>query len=156
MGTVVLDTSVILALFDPDDALHHPAVEAVRRHHAAGARFVLPAIVLAELLVGTARLGDEELEVRQRQITATFGSPIPVDEVIAVAAARLRALHRFLRLPDALVLATANIATAEVVLTGDKKWHALDPRVELIGLDPDPGEPAPASEGEQNSTARTL
>jgi len=49
-----------------------------------------------------------------------------------VAAARWRARHQALRLPDALVLATAD-AAADVVLTGDKQWAAPDRRVSVIG-----------------------
>jgi hypothetical protein len=133
MGTVVLDTSVLLAVLDPEDALHQAAAEAVRRHHRARAHFVLPASVLAELLVGAARQGDGELDRRRRQVTGVFGPPVPLDEPVAVAAARLRARHRFLRLPDALVLATADVVDAGTVLAGDRQWPRLDPRVELVG-----------------------
>jgi PIN domain nuclease of toxin-antitoxin system len=49
-----------------------------------------------------------------------------------VAAARRRARHQALRLPDALV-ATADAAAADVVLTGNKQWAALDRRVSVIG-----------------------
>lgn len=149
MGTVVLDTSVVLALLDPDDALHSPAVTAVRRYYAARDRLMLPAVVLAEVLVGAARRGEAELRTHRHQITATFGSPVPVDEAVAVAAASLRARHRSLRMPDALVLATAEVTAADVVLTGDKKWATLDPKVELIGLVPGTDEPTPAREHEQ-------
>lgn len=133
MGTVVLDTSVVLALLDPDDALHAAAAAAVRRHRDRRARFVLPASVLAELLVGAARRGEEELQTRRQQVTAAFGPPVPIDETVAVTAARIGARHRTLRLPDALVLATADVARAESVLAGDKQWPRLDPRVELVG-----------------------
>lgn len=133
MGRVVLDTSVVLALLDPDDALHHAAIHAVRHHDRRRAQFALPASVLAELLVGPARRGDEELQTRRRLVTAAFGPPVPLDEAVAVAAARLRARHRFLRLPDALVLATADVVDAETVLASDKQWPRLDPRVELVG-----------------------
>jgi predicted nucleic acid-binding protein len=107
---------------------------------------MLPAIVLAEVLVGAARRGEEELRLRREQLTAAFGVPVPVDEVVAVAAASLRARHRFLRMPDALVLATADVTAAEVVLTGDKKWSAVDQRVELIGPTPAADEQASADE----------
>lgn len=132
MGAVVVDASVVLALLDPEDSLHAPAVVAARRHRDAGAEFVLPASCLAEVLVGAARLGDADLTARRSAIAAAFGSACPVDEEVAVAAARWRARHLSLRLPDALVLATADRMTATVVLTGDKRWEALDPRVELI------------------------
>lgn len=132
MGPVVLDASVVLALLDPQDALHQAAVTALREHRAAGARFALPASVLAEVLVGAARLGDQALEQRRDQIVAAFGSPVALDGAVAVNAARLRATHRSLRLPDAVVLATAQVIDAAAVLTGDKQWHKVDSRVTLI------------------------
>jgi predicted nucleic acid-binding protein len=132
MARVVLDASVILALFDPDDVLHSSAADAVRRYRASEAEFAVPASVLAEILVGAARRSSDELGTRRRQTTAAFGEPVPIDEAVAVAAAKLRADHRSLRLPDALVLAVAEVTNADTVLTGDKKWSTVDPRVELV------------------------
>jgi predicted nucleic acid-binding protein len=86
MARIVLDASVILALFDPDDGLHSSAADAIRRQRAAGAEFSVPASVLAEILVGAARRGDNELRLRRRQTIAAFGEPVPVDEAVAVAA----------------------------------------------------------------------
>lgn len=132
MGTVVLDAGVVLALFDPHDALHTAAATAARRHRDGGDTFMLPSTVLAEVLVGAARQGKAQLERHRSLAVAAFGSPRPVDEAVAVAAALRRAKHQSLRLPDALVLATADVAGAQVVLTGDKRWRGLDPRVELV------------------------
>lgn len=132
MGTVVLDASIVLALFDPQDSLHVPASAAARRRRDAGDQFLLPASVLAEVLVGAARRGDGELATRRALATAAFGPPYQINEEVAVAAARRRARHRSLRLPDALVLATADVAEADAVITGDKRWQGVDPRVEVI------------------------
>lgn len=132
MGTVVLDASVVLALLDPQDAHHRAATAALREHRAEGARFALPASVLAEVLVGVARIDDQALKQRRDQIVAAFGHPVSLDESIAVNAARLRATHRSLRLPDAIVLATAQVLDASAVLTADKQWYKIDSRVRLI------------------------
>jgi len=57
----------------------------------------------------------------------------PVDEAVAVAAARLRARHgSALRMPDALVLAYADVCKARRVLTADARWTAWSRRVELV------------------------
>jgi predicted nucleic acid-binding protein len=133
VGTVVLDTSVVLALFDPTDSLHAPATRAARRNRDAGDRFLLPATVLAEVLVGAARRGEAEVEVLRRVATSAFGAPYPVDEAVAVAAALRRAGRSSLRLRDALVLATADVTAADVILTGDKRWRGLDHRVAVVG-----------------------
>jgi predicted nucleic acid-binding protein len=122
----------VLALFDPDAALHAAAAAAARRWRDAGETFMLPATVLAEVLVGAAH-DKTQLENRRSLAVAAFGSPWPVDEAVAVAAAVRRARHRTLRLPDALVLATADAVGAQAVLTGDKRWRGIDPRVEVVG-----------------------
>jgi predicted nucleic acid-binding protein len=132
VGAVVLDASVVLALLDRQDALHKAAVRAVREHRAEGSGFLLPASVLAEVLVGVARMGEEALDQRRSQIVAAFGPPVALDESVAVSAARLRASHRSLRLPDAIVLATAEVVDAQAVLTGDKRWGRIDSRVRLV------------------------
>ena len=69
---------------------------------------------------------------RLRQLHSTFGPLRPIDADVALVAARLRAKHRALRLPDALVLAVAHVDAADVILTADRKWSGYDQRVRLI------------------------
>ena len=133
MESAVIDASVILALLDPEDALHASAAVAARAARDAGRRFVLPASVLAEVLVGAARQSPDECERRRRQVVDAFGQPRPLDETVAVAAATRRARHPALRLPDAVVIATADVVAASVILTGDKRWRGVDSRVQIVG-----------------------
>ena len=132
MGAIVIDASVILAALDPLDAFHGATVAAVRRVRESEDDFVLPASVLAQVLVGVARQGEDLLQTRAEAVSAAFGPVVELDASIAVEAARLRARHASLRLPDALVLATAEACGAKVILTGDRRWVGLDGRVELI------------------------
>jgi predicted nucleic acid-binding protein len=133
MGAVVLDSSVILALLDPQDVHHASAAEQVRRRRRAGSRFTVPASVLAEVLVGAHRQGEETVAHRRRQVRDTFGSPRAIDEDVAVAAAGLRSRHPRVRLPDAFVVAVAVVDRAEEVLTADKGLAKVDERVRVIG-----------------------
>src|SRR5437870_2864561 len=55
----------------------------------------------------------------------------PLNEQIAKRAARLRAHHRTLRLPDALVLATAGALDA-TPLTCDRSWARLSRRARVV------------------------
>lgn len=58
----------------------------------------------------------------------------PVDEAIAVAAAKLRARYgNALRMPDALVIAYADVRKARRLLTADALWRSWSRRVELVG-----------------------
>ena len=51
---------------------------------------------------------------------------------VARAAAQLRSASRSLRLPDALVLATADELEADSLPTGDESWARISGRVMLI------------------------
>jgi predicted nucleic acid-binding protein len=136
VGTVVVDTSVLLGLLDPQDCLHLSSAGAARAHRDSGDAFVLPASVLAEALVGVARTDQAAVELRSRMIVEAFGPVFAADEHVAVAAALRRARHKDLRFPDALVLATADVTNADFVLTGDRGWRRLDRRVRVV-----PGNP---------------
>ena len=130
MALIVLDASVLIALFDPADALHSGMTAALRRH--AGDDLRVPASAYSESLVGPARSGRSQ-EARQA-IRALLAEIVGLDEHIAEEAAELRARHSKLRLPDALVIATGNVLDADVILTGDAGWRRLAESVEVVGL----------------------
>jgi predicted nucleic acid-binding protein len=134
MGPVILDSSVLLAVMDPRDALHGPASEAVREEYRAGQSFVIPTTVLAEVLVGAARQGEDiaaELEARIDRLVADVRA---IDRAVARRAAELRAGNKAIKLPDALVIATGQVADALTILTADKRWQGLDRRIRIVGL----------------------
>ena len=132
MGEVVLDSSVLLGFLDPTDVHHGAALAVVGAAVAAGDEVVLPASVLAEVLVGAARQGQAVREEVERQLLDAVDRLHPVDRDVAVHAADVRAAHRTVRLPDALVIATGRAIDGRV-LTADKRWAVLDPRVEVVG-----------------------
>lgn len=57
----------------------------------------------------------------------------PLTVTIAEAASRLRAQHGSLRLPDALVIATAETLSADALVTADKRWRAYFSQVIILG-----------------------
>jgi len=62
-----------------------------------------------------------------------FGVKIePITAAVARAAALLRSRRQGLRLPDALVLATADEVSANRVLTGDESWTKISRRVTIV------------------------
>ena len=129
MALTALDASVLIALLDPDDPHHQAARAALDAHADDDLR--IPAHTLAEALVHPVRAGKER-EAR-RLIAGLEIAVDPVDEAVAVAAARLRARHgSALRMPDALVLAYADVSKARRVLTADARWTAWSRRVELV------------------------
>ena len=106
MALTALDTSVLIALLDPADAHHQTARASLEAHADDDLR--IPAHTLAEALVHPARAGKER---EARRLIASLEIAVdPIDEAVAVAAARLRAKHgSALRMPDALVLAYADV-----------------------------------------------
>ncbi len=127
---IALDTSVLIALLDPDDR-HHQAARASLDAHADD-DLRIPAHMLAEALVHPARAGKDR---QARRLIASLEIAVdPIDEGVAVAAARLRARHgSALRMPDALALAYADVHKAKSILTADASWTAWSRRVELVG-----------------------
>lgn len=129
MALTALDTSVLIALLDPGDAHHEAARTSLEAHADDDLR--IPAHALAEALVHPARAGKDR-EAR-RLIAGLEIAVDPIDETIAVAAAKLRARHgSALRMPDALSLAYAEVRRAKSILTADMRWSAWSRRVELV------------------------
>jgi predicted nucleic acid-binding protein len=122
MGLIHLDAGVVIGLLDSNDSHHKSATSALTTVQRSGARLEMAASAFAECLVGPARRG-----ARSVAIVLDLFDRLPVDVVdlgadTARAAAELRAQHPSLRLPDALVLATAAARSANELLTTDRKW----------------------------------
>jgi predicted nucleic acid-binding protein len=102
---VALDSGVIAGFLDRADSLHEAADCAIREI-AAQNPIVVSVITYAEILTG-AKIGHH----RPRDVEGFFDEvvsrTIPVSVAIATRAAELRARTRALRMPDALILATA-------------------------------------------------
>lgn len=129
MALIVIDASVLIAVLDPGDA-HHLGARASLANHADD-DLRLPAHTLAEALVHPAQAGKDD-EAR-RLIESLELTVDPIDEEVAIAAAKLRARHgKALRLPDALVIAYADVRRAQSILTADAHWTSWSSRVELV------------------------
>jgi len=137
MALTVLDAGVVIAMLDATDAHHSAARSALREALDHGADLVLPASAYAECLVGPLRRSPEAAATVDAFIEALPARIEPVTRSIARAAAALRARHgRAVRLPDALVLATAIELRAPRLLTTDGGWPAIDGIVQVIAPDP--------------------
>lgn len=132
MGAVVLDTSVLLGLLDPKDP-HHESVTGALSGLDAADQVLVPTTSIAELLVGAMRAGPSAVTVVEAFIDDVADRVVDIDRPIAREAARLRARHRSLRLPDALVVAAGIVVDAEQVLTADRAWSKVDRRVRVVG-----------------------
>lgn len=90
---------------------------------------VLPASAYAEALVEPSRRGRAALE-RAKQLVDVF--PLRIEPITREIAERAAVLRKAVRLPDALVLATADVLDADVVLTADARWPKASARARVI------------------------
>jgi predicted nucleic acid-binding protein len=138
MGVTVLDAGVVIAGLDAADAHHAAAASALTAARNRGDSFVLPASAYAEVLVRPAARGNTTLARVDAALDAMAIRIADADRDIARRAASLRARHSSLRLPDALVIATAMELEADHLLTTDRRWKAirrlgLGDRLSIVG-----------------------
>ena len=129
MGIAVLDASVLIAQTDASDAHHARARTAVLEAERRG-ELVAPATAFAEVMTGAYMAGPREVDTLSR-FFETVVRVVPFTFEIAVTAARLRAQGR-LKLADAAVIATGIELDADVILTADRRWKKIDPRVQVV------------------------
>lgn len=116
MGAVALDASVAIGFLDPGVAHHERAVSALRELDRSP--LLMPASAYSETLVrpfaeGIAERVDAFVDALRVEVVA-------VDRAIARRAAQLRAERPALRLPDAMVLATAELREARLLSFDDR------------------------------------
>lgn len=120
MGEVALDASVAIGFLEPTDAHHRRAVEAMRACRYE--RLSIAASAYSETLVRPLAAG---IAARVEQFFDRYRIEVViVDREVAREAAALRATYGGLRLPDALVLATARARDARL-LTFDENLARL-------------------------------
>lgn len=122
MGLTHLDAGVIIGFLDADDSHHGTARAALSDALDHGDQLFMAASALAECLVGPARRSQQAIELVRTVIDRLPVSVVDLDTEIATRAAILRARHRTLKLPDALVIATATTSGADQLVTTDRKW----------------------------------
>lgn len=133
MALIVLDAGPVIGVLDSADAHHAAAVAAIEQAEASGNRLTIPASAYAECLVSPSRRGSAAVRTVDAYLDSLSAEVQPITRQIARAAARLRARHgRRLRLPDALVLATASVLKADMVLTTDSGWPRVGVTVRVI------------------------
>ncbi len=131
---VVLDSDAVVGFLDGNDALHD-AADTTIRNLVGKERLLVSVVTYAEVLTG-AKLGHHD----ERQVRGFFSDLIsevlPVDVDVANMAADLRSRRKSLRMPDAMILATAEIQPeVSLVLTGDleaTKIRGLTCKVQLL------------------------
>jgi predicted nucleic acid-binding protein len=130
MGVALLDSSIVIAVLNRDDALHEAASQAVLAERDRNV-LAISALTYAELLVGPLRTGGRALEVVERFVAQV--RIIGLSPEIARRAAEER-VARGLKLPDAVIVATG-LLHADLILTADARWKGVD-RVTVVEARP--------------------
>lgn len=131
MGLTCLDTSAVVGFLDADDALHPVARSAVLGALRDGERLGVSIITWAEALAGV-RLGHQDERVLRAFRLDLALEVVALDEPTAERAADLRVAG--LRLPDALVVASAERAGATRIVTGDRRWASAGVAIPVLLL----------------------
>lgn len=134
MALTVIDAGVLIAYLEPRD-IHHTAASMAMTQVAIDLDdLVVPLAAYAEFLVGPSRRGETAVS-QADSILDDLGARIePASRAIGRRAAALRARYGpAMRLPDALVVATAVELDAARVLTTDRRWPSLEIDVEVVG-----------------------
>lgn len=131
---VVLDSDAVVGFLDRDDAFHDAANVAIRDLVRAR-RLLVSVVTYAEVLTG-ARLGHHDEGQVRGFFAQLISEVLPVDTTVADKAAEFRSRVKALRMPDALILATAETdPDVDLIVTGDvqaPKIPGLDCAVRLL------------------------
>lgn len=130
MGLIHLDAGVVIGFLDADDAHHESAAQALATSLRSGDRLAMAASAFAECLVGPSRRGERAVATVSDLFERLPIDIVDLDADTARRAAALRAKHGALRLPDALVIATASERSADHLITTDRRW----PTARKLGL----------------------
>jgi predicted nucleic acid-binding protein len=103
---LILDASVLIGLLDTEDSHHDRAADEVDQADRADHHLLTPASAYGEALIAFARAG--RIKDAREAIAGMGITIVPLTAPLAERAAEIRARHDSLRLPDALVLATAH------------------------------------------------
>jgi predicted nucleic acid-binding protein len=124
VGVVLLDSGAIVGFLDQSDPFHAAADRRVGEL-AATETLIASAVTYGELLVG-AELGHHDERLIRGFFDELLSDVAGIDRDVAEVAARLRGANPSLKMPDALILATAETYPADLVLCTDKSWRKLE------------------------------
>lgn len=106
---VALDSNAVIGFLDSSDAFHPAADERIRELLAEGQNLCASVVTYAEVLTG-AKLGHHDEGVVRGFFEELVTWVMPVELPVAERAAELRADRKVLQMPDALILAGADLA----------------------------------------------
>lgn len=131
-ATVYLDTNPIIYLTEGNTAFKASIASLFAEFERAEARLITSELALTEALVLPLRQADVELVAVYERLFDDLIEALPVSREVLIMAARLRAETPALRTPDAIHLATALLARADVFLSSDHGIRTAPGAMQLL------------------------
>ena len=128
---VVVDSAPIIYVLEDHPQFAARFIGLFEAEAAGRVEILLSAITLAEVLAGPFQAGQEALAQRYAAALQAF-TVVPVNNMIAISAARLRSRYR-LKLPDAIQLATVLETGAHGLVTNDNDFSEVEGISLLLG-----------------------
>jgi predicted nucleic acid-binding protein len=131
---ILLDSTVIVGFLDADDDLHELAVARLKEL-VAEAPLAASVVSYVEVMTGVS-LGHHPRRPVDAFFDALVRELLPVTREVAARAATLRGKLASLKMPDALIIATADLhEDIDTIVCADAQWpkvKGLGCRVELL------------------------
>lgn len=118
---VYLDSSTLIYITEGNASLRESLDAFFAQALDSRAQLLTSELAIAEVLVHPLRNDDRKLIEAYSLLFERFVRPLPIERAVLVRAAELRATMLRIRMPDAIHLATAETAHAELFVTGDEK-----------------------------------
>ncbi len=134
---ILLDSTVIVGFLDADDTLHKVTV--ARFREIVGSHPLVASVIsYAEVMTGVS-LGHHPKKHVDGFFDTFVKDLLPIEKPVATRAATLRGRRKSLPMPDALILATADVhPEIETILCADGDWpkvEGLGCQIELLKVD---------------------
>lgn len=134
MGVTVLDSSVLIAVVDANDVHHAAARSVIEAGRDAGDVFVVPVAAYAQFMVRPSQGDAATIAFQDGLVDAIPARVEPATREVGREAAAIRARDgQRIKLPDALIIATAILVGADRIVTADAGWPAQDVPVTVLG-----------------------
>jgi predicted nucleic acid-binding protein len=123
---IAVDTSIFIYHFEGNPSYTRLTTLVLDRIQFGKCRGIASELTLHELVVRPLQLGLPDVADEYELLLSSFPNMTltPVTRPILLKAAELRAAYGF-RAPDAIIIATAIINRATLLVTNDKKWQRI-------------------------------
>lgn len=132
---IALDTNLFIYVFEQHPEFGEKAKAILDNIERGFVDAVASTVSLTEILVKPIREGNLTLEKHYKLLFSHFPNLtiLPIDNVVAERAAYLRGKYN-IKTPDALILATALVAKADVFITNDQRLEIVE-EIKCISFD---------------------